>query len=705
MKVLILDDIATNRKLLRAQLEAEGVTVLEASDGVEGLAELKRQKVDAAISDLLMPNMDGYRFCYEVRKSKEHRDLPIIIYTSTYTSPSDEKLSLKLGANKYLRKPASVVQILDALHNATTTKRVIPKVEFDERDVLKHYSERLISKLEEKNVELTQRNRELDQLNNKLAAEILERKSAEERLLEQADIINHARDAIIIRNFEDDQITFWNKGAENLYGWSANEALGEPIGKLIYADRKEHEEASRTLSPTGEFRGELRQVTKDGREVLVNGRSTIVRNSDGTPRSVLSINTDVTEQKKLEMQLLRAQRLESIGTLAGGVAHDLNNVLGPILMGAESLRSNATGEHAAAMISLIEESARRGSSIVKQVLTFARGVEGERVLINPRHLIDEMVEIARKTFPKSIEVAGQYPEYPWSISGDPTQLHQVLLNLSTNARDAMANGGSLVLAAENLEVDDNYAAMMPGAKAGSYATLRVSDTGVGMPRALLEKIFEPFFTTKDPGKGTGLGLSTSLGIVKSHAGFISVYSEQGRGTTFKVFLPAVQADVAPPQKEIPPVIKGNGELVLLVDDETNIRRVTKMTLEKHNYHVLEANDGPEALAIFAQEMDSISVVLTDMRMPYIDGIALIRALKKMKPDMTFIGSTGQEDEPRLAELQELGVMNFLSKPYDTRKLLTELESAVSKQSAPLRKKVIPGAQDQNVAHSCVPVAT
>ncbi|PYL99117.1 MAG: hypothetical protein DMF19_13180 [Verrucomicrobia bacterium] len=230
----------------------------------------------------------------------------------------------------------------------------------------------------------------------------------------------------------------------------------------------------------------------------------------------------------------------------------------------------------------------------------------------------------------------------------------------------------------------------------------MSDTGVGMPRALLEKIFEPFFTTKDPGKGTGLGLSTSLGIVKSHAGFISIYSEQGRGTTFKVFLPAVQADVAPPQKEIPRLIKGNGELVLLVEDETNIRRVTKMTLEKHNYRVLEANDGPEALAIFAQEMDSISVVLTDMRMPYIDGIALIRALKKMKPDMIFIGSTGQEDEPRLAELQELGVVNFLGKPYDTRKLLTVLESAVSKELEPLRKKVITGAQYQNVAHSVAP---
>jgi PAS domain S-box-containing protein len=702
VNVLILDDVDTNRKLLRAQLEAEGVTVLEASNGVEGLEALKRQKVDAAISDLLMPNMDGYRFCYEVRKSKEHRDLPIIIYTSTYTSPSDEKLSLKLGADKYLRKPASVGQILDALHNATTNKHLIPSAGLDERDVLKHYSERLISKLEEKNVELTRRNLELDQLNNKLEAEILERKSAEGRLLEQADIISHARDAIIIRNFEDDHITFWNKGAEHLYGWSANEVLGKPVGKLIYADPKDREAAFKILISAGEFRGEFRQVTKDGRDVIVNGRSTIVRNPDGTPHSILSINTDVTEQKKLEMQLLRAQRLECIGTLAGGVAHDLNNVLGPILMGAESLRGNATGEHAAAMIALIEESARRGSSIVKQVLTFARGVEGERVLINPRHLIDEMVGIARKTFPKSIEVTGQYPEHPWSISGDPTQLHQVLLNLSMNARDAMVNGGSLILAAENLEVDDNYAAMMPGAKAGSYAILRVSDTGVGMPRALLEKIFEPFFTTKDLGKGTGLGLSTSLGIVKSHEGFISVSSEQGSGTSFKVFLPAVQDDVAPPQEEIPRIIKGNGELVLLVDDEMNIRRVTKMTLEKHNYRVLEANDGPEALAIFAQEMDSVSVVLTDMRMPYIDGIALIRALKKMEPSMTFIASTGQDDEPRSAELQELGVVNFLTKPYDTRKLLTVLEAAVLKQLPPLPKKVIPGAQNELVAHSVAP---
>jgi PAS domain S-box-containing protein len=516
-------------------------------------------------------------------------------------------------------------------------------------------------------------------------SDITQRKRAEERLLEQADIINHARDAIIIRNCEDDHITFWNKGAEHLYGWSANEALRKPIGELLYADAKEREALLKVLLSAGEFHGELKQVAKDGRDFIVDCRATLIRGPAGEPGSVLLINTDITEQKKLGTRLLRAQRLESIGTLAGGVAHELNNVLGPILMGAETLRSNPDPEDAAAMISLIEENARRGCSIVKQVLTFARGIEGEHVTINPRHLIDEMADIARKTFPKSIDVRQHYPERPWPINGDPTQLHQVLLNLCVNARDAMANGGSLVLDLENFNVDENYAAMTPGAKPGPHVILRVSDTGAGMPRAMIDKIFDPFFTTKEVGKGTGLGLSTVSGIVKSHGGFIFVSSDQGRGTTFNLFLPAVETDIALSEKESPPIINGNGELVLLVDDEINVRRVTKMTLEKYNYRVLEASDPPEALAIFAQQMNSVDFVLTAIVMPYMDGIALIRVLKKMQPNMIFIVSTEQENEPRLAELKELGVRNFLIKPFDTRQLLTTLGRAVLENKA-----LIPG---------------
>ena len=511
-----------------------------------------------------------------------------------------------------------------------------------------------------------------------LVNDITERKRAEERLHEQTEIINRAQDAIIIRDFKDQRITFWNSGAERLYGWKADEVIDRSIGDVMYVDPKDREEPLRILISTGEFRGELKQVTKDGREVIVDGRATIVRNLDGTPRSVLSINTDVTEQKKLETHLLRAQRLESIGTLASGVAHDLNNILTPILMCSQALRSELGEEDRRSAVSLIEESAQRGARVVKQVLTFARGVEGERVLIKPSHLVEEMVDIARKTFPKSIEVSSRYPEDLWSIKGDPTQLHQVLLNLSVNARDAMAKGGSIMIAAENFDVDGQYASMTPNAKPGPHVMLRVSDTGSGMPRAAIDKIFDPFFTTKEVGKGTGLGLSTALGIVKSHGGFISVYSEMGKGTTFKVFLPAEVSEGVARQADMSfESLHGNGQLILVVDDEPPILQVIKMILEKHNYRVLAANDGPEALAKIAETKDPIDAVLTDISMPYMDGVALIRTIKKMKPGMCFIAATGESEHSHEPGLQELGVSSLLTKPYDTQDLLKTLRNALT----------------------------
>ena len=507
--------------------------------------------------------------------------------------------------------------------------------------------------------------------------DITERKRVEERLLEQADIINRAQNAIIIRNFEDECITFWNKGAEQLYGWSAKEAVGKPIGELISADAKDREAPLKLLISTGEFHGEIKHCARDGREVVVDSRVTLIRNDDGTPRSVLGINTDITERKKLEMQLLRAQRLESIGTLASGVAHDLNNILTPILMCAQTLRGDLADEDRQSAISLIEESAQRGAGVVKQVLTFARGIEGERVLIKSSHLIEEMIDIARQTFPKSIELSSNYSEDLWSIEGDPTELHQVLLNLCVNARDAMPNGGSLTLAGENFTADEHYAAMAPDAKVGPYVVLRVSDSGAGMTRATIDKIFDPFFTTKEVGKGTGLGLSTTLGIVKSHGGFISVYSEIGKGTTFKLFLPAAMTDanLQPSQISVVP-IQGNGELILVVDDEPNILEITKMIFEKHNYRIVSASDGLAALALFAQQMESIGGLLTDIAMPYMDGVALVRALRKMKSDLPIIASTGQGEQARVNELRSLNVHNFLSKPYDTDKLLTTIQAAL-----------------------------
>ena len=515
-----------------------------------------------------------------------------------------------------------------------------------------------------------------------IGIDITERKQAEERMGEQAEIINRAQDAIIVRDFETNRITFWNTGAQRLYGWTADEAVGRFIGELIFADPSEVESVSEALVSSGEFHGEIRQVTKDKKELTVSSRATLVRRDDGSPRSVLIINTDITEHKKLETQLLRAQRLESIGTLASGVAHDLNNVLSPILMGAEILRRTVSDKETGSILSLIDKSARRGSAIVRQVLTFARGIEGERVLIKPSHLIQEMCDIAQRTFPKSIEVRCQYSEDIWSVQGDPTQLHQVLLNLAVNARDAMPNGGLLTIAAENFQVDEHYASMTPGARPGPHVLFRVSDSGEGMPRAVLDKIFDPFFTTKGIGKGTGLGLSTSLGIIKSHAGFISVYSELRSGTTFKIFVPAQLSEETSVRSDLSfESLKGNGQLILVVDDEPNVLSLTRIVLEKHNYRVLTANDGPGALAVFAQQMASVNVLLTDIMMPYMDGIALIRAIQQMKPGLTYIASTGQGEDTRHAELQSLGVKNVLSKPYDTQKLLECLHEALTSNIA------------------------
>jgi PAS domain S-box-containing protein len=516
--------------------------------------------------------------------------------------------------------------------------------------------------------------------------DITERKQAEERLREQADIINRAHDAIIVLNFKDQRIVFWNSGAERLYGWSAEDAIGRSMGELIFADAKDCEGPLKILlASAGEFHGEIKQVAKNGRKIIVDSRATLIRNPDGTPRSVLLINTDITEQKKLETHLLRAQRLESIGTLASGVAHDLNNILTPILMCAEVLKVDPTGEGVPALVSMIEESAMRGANVVKQVFTFARGIEGERVAIKPSHLIQEMVDIAKNTFPKTIEILGCYTDDLWAINCDPTQLHQVLLNLSVNARDAMPNGGSITIGAENFDVDEYYASMTPGSKPGPHVMLRVTDSGAGMSRPTIDKIFDPFFTTKEVGKGTGLGLSTVCGIIKSHGGFISVDSEVGRGTTFKIFLPAKNEDVDSPASKVSPATsRGSGETILVIDDEPNILRVTNMILTANNYSVLCANDGPEAVAIYAKQMDTIKLVLTDIVLPYIDGVALIRAFKKMKPDMLFVASSGYGEPAHLAELQGLGVAHFLTKPYDTVNLLNTLRATLKhKEGEPL----------------------
>lgn len=383
----------------------------------------------------------------------------------------------------------------------------------------------------------------------------------------------------------------------------------------------------------------------------------------------------------MEQQFLRAQRMESIGTLAGGIAHDLNNVLAPILMSIDLLRMTSRDARALAVLSTIETSAKRGADMVKQILSFARGVEGERMVINIRHIIQDMQHLVHDTFPKEIVFRAELDRELPFFSGDHTQVHQVLLNLCVNARDAMPKGGTLTVTATTLLVDDSYAGMTPGSMSGRYLKIKVTDTGTGIPPEVLDKIFDPFFTTKEHGKGTGLGLSTVLSIIKSHGGFLNVYSEPGNGTTFSICFPAMDAPegaTARVQEDTHP--RGNDELILIVDDEAAVRTITQQTLETYGYRVMVAADGTEAVALYSMHRTGIAAVVTDMMMPVMGGQATIQVLQRLNPAVKVIAASGLSNDGSSARATAMGVKHFLPKPFTAQTILTALRQVLSERS-------------------------
>jgi CheY-like chemotaxis protein len=370
--------------------------------------------------------------------------------------------------------------------------------------------------------------------------------------------------------------------------------------------------------------------------------------------------------------------MESIGTLAGGIAHDLNNSLAPIVMAIELLKMKFTDKGSQDLLATLGSSAQRSAEMVRQVLSFARGVEGRKMEVQVKHVLKDIEKIANDTFPKNIQVRSIIPNELWTITGDPTQLHQVLLNFCVNARDAMPAGGILTIAAENVHLDEHYAGLNPDAHPGSYVFLQITDTGSGMPPEVLEKIFDPFFTTKEIGKGTGLGLSTSLAIVKSHGGFIRVYSETAKGTTFKAYFPAQTEPSTQSAEQIAAELpRGNGELILVVDDEASVRQITRQTLEAFGYSVILASDGAEAVAIVARQDREIAVVLTDMMMPVMDGPATIQVLLRLNPKLPIIAASGLSADGRATQAASLGVKHFLAKPYAADALLQVLRQILS----------------------------
>jgi PAS domain S-box-containing protein len=416
---------------------------------------------------------------------------------------------------------------------------------------------------------------------------------------------------------------------------------------------------------------ETQAICWDGRRPWVSLNCRSVRDS----RSNLHLEgtvEDITERKELETRLLRAQRLDSVGRLAGGIAHDLNNILLPILISPGLLRERVKDEVAREMVDAIEVSARRGADIVRQLLTFGRGTDGERVPVHPRNLLNEMLSIMRETFPKNINLRSSVPMAVWPVRGDPTQLHQVILNLCVNSRDAMPHGGELVLAVENCEVDDAAARANAGARTGRHVLLRVTDTGTGISPEHLDKIFDPFFTTKEVGQGTGLGLSTVLGIVNSHGGFIQIESTVGRGTQFRIYIPASDEMECTPQAPASEGPRGHGELILLVDDERVVRHATRATLERHGYRVVEARDGEDALERFDQHGPEVAVAVVDLLMPRMDGVELIRQLRQRPNAPPIVAMTGVGKSPKVTQVREFGGVPVLEKPFTADVLLQAL---------------------------------
>lgn len=623
LRILHLEDEPRDAELVQALLAADRVDcrILRVDNRTDFQEALSKQEYDLVISDFTLPSFDGLS---ALELARALRPDTAFIFVSGTIGEEIAVDSIRRGAVDYIIKDR-----LDRLPTAV-------------RNAVRHAQERI------------------------------ERRRAEDRVREQAALLDQANDAIIVQDMEG-RITFWNQAAERIYGWSTTEALGRNAGHLLdLTGSMPRSQLVSTLLRHGEWIGEVHHASRSGEAITLSCRRTLLRHADGRPRAILEINTDITATKTLEDQLRRSQRLESLGSMAGGIAHDLNNLLSPILMATDLLESEASDDERRRLVTMVKASAARGASLVQQMLSFARGVP---VALRPLPVGPLLTEIARHaidTFPASIRVHLTEPPPLPEVLADPVQLHQVFLNLCINARDAMPDGGDLTLAAYVARMDDRQLRQPPNAPSGPFVAIAVSDTGVGIPPALLNRIFEPFFTTKPHDRGTGLGLATVATIVRGHGGGLDVDSEPGRGTTFTVFLPATPRITAGSNSDtanaMPP---GQGELILLVDDERAIREVVREALVSCGYHVLSAGNATEALAIHATHQNNVDLVITDAQMPGMNGLDLIHALRQRGAKARFLCMSGHASSGTDAQV------HWLAKPFTATQLLGAIRSVLA----------------------------
>jgi two-component system, cell cycle sensor histidine kinase and response regulator CckA len=625
IKVLLVEDNPGDVLLLQetlSEITLVSFNLVHVERCSEAIKHLQTETFDVILLDLMLPDSAGLETFTAIHQQVPHT--PIVVLTGM----SDETLALnamQAGAQDYLVKGR-----------------------FSGGDLLMRSMRYAI---ERKRVEaiLHQRERELRTLTE------------------------HAPD-IISRFDRDLRYLFINLAVEAVTGISAADFLGKQPRDMGLPESlvDQWEMAVRSVQQTGEGMTIEQEFPIQAASRYYQTRFVPEFGPDSAVETVLGITRDITEQKQLQAQLFRAQRLESLGRFSSGIAHDMNNILTPILAVAQLLpmklpELDAQSQH---LLQMLEDSARRGSDLVKQILTFSRGLEGVQSSVQIEQILGEIEQILKSTFPQWITLVIDRPTTSlWQVLADATQLHQVLMNFCVNARDAMPETGTLRITAENRRLAAADTGIDLEAKPGHYVVVTIADTGVGIPQQHIDRIFEPFFTTKDVGKGTGLGLATAIGIIKNHGGFVTVESEVGKGTQFQIFLPAMTQSVLPPEnKHRHPI--GQGEVILVVDDEAQIRETLRITLEYYNYQVITAKDGLEAVAIYTERQQSIDCILMDIKMPSMDGMSAIPMITQLNPQVKIIAFSGTATGESLASLNN--IQAFLPKPYTAEALLETL---------------------------------
>jgi two-component system, cell cycle sensor histidine kinase and response regulator CckA len=664
IKVLLIEDNLAEARLFRELLQdawAENFSLSHFQRLGTAKTEINRTHFDVVLLDLTLPDSNGLASLDAL--TQHAPSLPIVVLTNT----NDAELALEAmrhGAQDYLLKRQVTLDILiRSIRYAIERKQ--------NAEALREINETLELRVEE-------RTAAVEAANEALSHEIAERESAQNRL-------ELAQQAGKIGTFEwditADKVT-WSIELETLYGilpGSFGHSHEQWLAAIYPEDRQiviEGLAKSRQLGQGLDL--EFRIAYPDHHIHWIAVRSSVFLDQMGNPTRTIGIHMDITEKKQLEAQFLRAQRLESLGTLASGIAHDLNNVLTPILSVAQllPLRLPNIDDRSKNLLAILESSAHRGADLIKQILSFAQGIEGKHLCIQPTHLLVEIQKIVQQTLPKSIviltgsanEIDRNIPADLWTVLGDLTQLHQVLMNLCVNARDAMPQGGTLSIVATNRSIDAAFASKYLDAQVGDYVVISISDTGTGIQPQLLHRIFDPFFTTKEVGKGTGLGLSAVLGIIKTHGGFLDVQSQVNQGTQIDIYLPAshtlTQSDIV-----VPALPAGKQQLILAIDDERAIGELIKSTLETYNYRVITAESGAEALELYVNRVEEIDLVLIDMMMPIMDGLSTITALHQLNPDLPIVAMSGLSSTEAIAQAKRFGCRYFLPKPYTTSDLL------------------------------------